>query len=150
NAGSDHMLASDEAADGSVVSSRLENFRVTNIPTPKKTSANPPIMNNVAGKPVNSAGILKIQSAVAATVRISTATMETSDTVKTAGPIASRSTSNTAGQTARDTSVNLIIGSMTSSNASGGKSWPHQVGALPGRRRCNTIGKMECRMANSR
>ena len=98
---------------------------------------------NEVGKPVRVSGILKIRAPVAASVRTSTARTESREAVSTASPMASKSTSSTTGQTAKEISASRKIGMSTSTSASGGKSWLSQGAAPAPRRRCRHTGKAE-------
>src|SRR5439155_24414313 len=97
-----------------------------------------------SGKAVSSAGIRKIQTAVTKTVRTSTTTIDHSETVSTATPMARRSTSKTNGQIRNETTDIFNIGASTSSSASGGKICGSKLGGAPARTRRRTIGKTEC------
>ena len=105
---------------------------------------------NGVGRPVSVSGILKIRAPVAASVRRSTASTESSEAVSTASPIASKSTSSTTGQTAKEISVSLKMGMSTSTSASGGKSWLSQGAALDAAPALQPHRETECRMARIR
>ena len=116
----------------------------------KKNTANPPTTVRMGGRPARSAGRRSTQIAVTRTVSTSTAMIETSDAVKTARPIATRSINSTQGQSNQESVVPLNSGTMTSTSAIGGNRWPHQIGAAPARTRSSTTGKTECKAANSK
>src|ERR1017187_6574509 len=97
------------------------NFRTSHTLATTKKTANAPSRKNEVGKPVRSAGILKMSAPVAASVRSSTASTGSKVAVITASTMASRSTSSTNGQTRNDNSASLKIGTSTSNSASGGK-----------------------------
>src|SRR6185369_1792724 len=95
--------------------------RASQTPTPTKKIVNAPSRIKEVGKPVRVAGILRINAAVAPSVKTSTTTMGIRERETAARPMASKSTSSTKGQTRKDTSSNRKIGRSTSSNANGGK-----------------------------
>jgi molybdenum cofactor biosynthesis enzyme len=99
------------------------NFRASHTLAATKNTANAPSRKNEVGRPVRSAGILKMSAPVAASVSSSTASTGSSVAVITASAMASKSTSSTNGQTRNESSASLKIGTSTSSSASGGKKW---------------------------
>ena len=102
------------------------NLRTAQTLTATKKTANAPSRKNDVGRPVSSAGILKINAPVAARVSTITASTGSSEAIITARPMASTSTSSTNGQTINESSASLKIGMSTSTSASGGKIWlPH-------------------------
>src|SRR5690348_12139755 len=97
------------------------NFLTSQMPAATKKTTKAPSREKEVGRPVRSAGILKMSAPVAASVSSSTASTGSRVAVSAASPMASKSTSKMNGQTRNDTSASLKTGTSTSASARIGK-----------------------------
>ena len=72
--------------------------RASQRPTPQKNKANPPRTSREKDKPARLTGILRMSAPEAPRVNTSTASTESKDPVRTASPMASKSSSKMNGQ----------------------------------------------------
>ena len=116
--------------------------RAAQLVATKKKIAKPPRRQSAFGKPVSSLGIRQTNEPTATRVRTSTTTTGNKVAVAIARTIATKSTTNTNGQTSCETSVNSKIGISATSSASAGKTWVHG-GISILRKRWSAIGVAE-------
>ena len=124
--------------------------RVAKTPTAKNTSANPPITTSRSGTLLATAGTLNSHTTVAPNVSTNAPRIASTEAVTSASANTTTSSASTHNQTNHPRSGSFITGIMTSTNAINGNRCPHHTGMAPGRKRCRTMGKAVCRMANSR